>query len=312
MAWRRLKTFDTFLKFNKTEQKGIVILLIIIALLIGLRFLYPFLNNEIHTITEKDKKEMEAFLAKQTRIDDSINIARLKNKTKTKKETPKQKLNPFRFNPNNLSEEKWIEMGFTKGQVRTIMNYKAKGGQFRSKADVKKMYTISNAEYKIIEPYIYIPEKAAENNNKSTKRNYKKAYKVTNISTADSAQLVDNLFIIPAIAARTVAYRNLLGGFHKPEQIKEVYGMTESYFARIEPYLTANSSGINKIHINNVTFSELLSHPYFDYKTTQSIINTRNKKNGFRNYHEISATVNDSVYNRIKPYVVIKDTEYYE
>ena len=50
------------------------------------------------------------------------------------------------------------KMGFTPKQAKSIKNYEAKGGKFRNKADVKKMYAISDIEYQIIEPYILIPE----------------------------------------------------------------------------------------------------------------------------------------------------------
>ena len=69
-------------------------------------------------------------------------------------------LKPFPFDPNKLTVEKWKEMGFGENRANVIKNYLAAGGRFKKKEDLKKIYCISDEDYKIMEPFISIePEK---------------------------------------------------------------------------------------------------------------------------------------------------------
>src|SRR5690606_39584975 len=64
----------------------------------------------------------------------------------------------FPFDPNDLSEAKWKMLGFTEKQIRVIKNYESKGGQFRTKADVAKLYVVSAEHFERLAPYSRLPE----------------------------------------------------------------------------------------------------------------------------------------------------------
>jgi|SRR5690606_11928185 len=60
-----------------------------------------------------------------------------------------------KFNPNQLSREQWMDLGFTEKQVNTIFNFKRSlGGKFKDAATLKKCYSISDEKFKEIEPYL--------------------------------------------------------------------------------------------------------------------------------------------------------------
>ena len=60
-----------------------------------------------------------------------------------------------KFNPNDLSLEDWIKLGFTEKQATTILNYKRSlGGKFKDAKTLKKAYSISEEKYKEIEPHL--------------------------------------------------------------------------------------------------------------------------------------------------------------
>lgn len=64
-----------------------------------------------------------------------------------------------KFNPNTISEQDWIDMGFTQKQVRTILNYKnSLGGSFPNAETLKKCYSISTEKFIEIEPYMVFEE----------------------------------------------------------------------------------------------------------------------------------------------------------
>ena len=79
-------------------------------------------------------------------------------------------------------------------------------------------------------------------------------------------------------ASRIVKYRELLGGYVRPEQLLEVYGMDNERYNRIAPFLT-NDSTVKKTNVNKLEFKELLRHPYLNYKQVQVIVNLR-RRNG--------------------------------
>jgi len=62
------------------------------------------------------------------------------------------------FNPNDLDESQWKNLGFSEKQVKTILKYKEiVGGNFKSKAQFKKCYAVSAEKYETLEPYILLP-----------------------------------------------------------------------------------------------------------------------------------------------------------
>ena len=67
----------------------------------------------------------------------------------------KQKVNlTEKFNPNDLTRDEWLKLGFTEKQVNTIFNYKKSlGGKFNIKT-LKKCYAISDEKYKEIQPFL--------------------------------------------------------------------------------------------------------------------------------------------------------------
>ena len=60
-----------------------------------------------------------------------------------------------KFNPNNLSIEDWVNLGFTEKQANTIINFKRSlGGKFKDAKTLKKCYAISEDKFKEIESHL--------------------------------------------------------------------------------------------------------------------------------------------------------------
>ena len=69
----------------------------------------------------------------------------------------------------------------------------------------------------------------------------------------------------------------MLGGFHSINQLKEVYGMTDSTFALLSSQIKVDEQTISKIPINAIDFNSLRKHPYFNFQSAQAIVNYRLK-----------------------------------
>lgn len=226
------------------------------------------------------------------------------------------KLTPFPFNPNLLPEEEWKKIGLSERQIRGIKNYESKGGKFLRKEDVKKMFTISEAEYAILEPFIVIPP--PEISRTSSVRTEKKIIsepstpvkkseftEIFELNTADSLQLIQIPGIGPWTSHRILQYRSILGGFHHKNQLYEVHGFDSLRYDQIEKHLTIDSLLIQKVRINKRTFKELLRHPYIDYAMTKTLVNHREKRGFIRSIEELSQLegYNSEIIKKLRPYV---------
>lgn len=98
------------------------------------------------------------------------------------------------------------------------------------------------------------------------------------LNTADSATLETLPGIGPAFAARIMKYRTLLGGYLKVEQLKEVYGMPEETYDRIQSLCTINASKVKMISADSLWIKPYkMYHPYLSKELKAQI--TAQKKN---------------------------------
>lgn len=297
----------SFFTLNKSEQKGIFILIFLIVLMGIINLLIPFIYPSDYDVDSNiHQKKITEFLNRQQKISDSIKTNKYQDFSI---KDSISKITPIIFNPNNLPTSEWEKMGFSDRQIKNIKNYEASGGKFRKKEDLKKIYTITEADYKAFEEYIILP-KTKKKNYKTTKSKQTvfNNYKTTELNNADSAQLVNYLGFTPRIAKRTIGYRNLLGGFYKNDQLKEVYGLSDDFYNTIKQFVTIDTSTILKIDINNISFKQLLKHPYFDFNLTSALFNTKNKVGSFNNINEIKLIegITDSTFNKVSYYLYIR------
>lgn len=211
-------------------------------------------------------------------------------------------VNLFKFNPNNLPVADWLKLGLTDHQAHVIKHYEEKGGRFFTKGDVQKMYSVSPATYKRLEPYINLPDGPAYYTNKA------KPGEVIEINTADSARLTMIRGIGPAFARRIVRYRERIGGFYNKEQLKEVYGIDKEKYGQIETGIAVDGKHIIKVNINTATFNELKRFPYLSYKQMDAIVAYRDEHGNYNDLTELKniAILNDGILRKIGPYLVFK------
>ncbi|MCX6296782.1 MAG: hypothetical protein NTX97_12095 [Bacteroidetes bacterium] len=186
--------FRDFLTFNKRERNGVFILTgIICALILYLNISSRFINQEQVDFTKFDK-DVRAF---QASIKEKTSSNEYPEKGTPKAEnifSDKTKVERFSFDPNNLPEGEWKRLGLNEKQIKTIKNYESKGGRFRKKEDVKKMYCIKDELYASLEPFIQIASADDENrNNENTKAVFQngKVENATNLKTVKTETVME-------------------------------------------------------------------------------------------------------------------------
>lgn len=296
-----------YFSFNKRERNGIFILLIILLIVIAIPFVLPYFIPKEKTDFSQFKKEISAF-EKSLKENSDTSYAKDFDFNHIDKSSAETILHPFPFNPNDLPEEKWKEMGFEEKQIKIIKNFEAKGGKFYKKEDLKKIYGISASEYAVLEPYIQIP---SENKSYTKKENqiYKsdKNTTVIELNSADTTELKKLKGIGTWFAKKIIAYRTKLGGFYKKEQLFEVKGMDSAKYNGFSDYVSVNKYLIKTININSAAFDDLKSHPYIGYNIALSLTNLRQVHGKFSSVSDIkqSVLVTQKVYEKISPYLSI-------
>ena len=148
----------------------------------------------------------------------------------------------FPFDPNTVTAEELVRLGFSPRQAQVIENYRSKGGKFAAKKDFAKMYVVDSAAYARLEPYIKI--------------------KKLNLNTADSMQLLSLRGIGPYYAHKILEYRRRLGGmFTSAEQLLEIDGFEKE---RLDGFVQSVevTHGRPRFSLWSATRSELAAHPY--------------------------------------------------
>lgn len=221
-------------------------------------------------------------------------------------------LNLHAFDPNTAPETELLAMGLSQNIVTTLSKFRQKGGFFRKKEDFQKIYGVTPELYLSIEPYIQIAENqinrdkikdaSITNTNSINVPTLPKRIDPNSATEADWLQLrgIGRIF-----AARIVEYRDKLGGFVTPYQLKEINGLPDSTYQYILPLLNPIApTSFRKLKINRVTLEEL-RHPYISRKQAEIIIRYRANHSIFTNIldlQKIGIMSNDNL-ERLRPYL---------
>lgn len=274
--WKKLGLNDWQIKVIKNfESKG------------G-RFYRPEDLAKMYSISEQEYKILKPYI-------------RIAEKSK---DDSKKIITPFPFDPNTVSKEELLSMNIRENLVKAIVNYRNRGGKFYRKEDLQKIYTISEEEFAVLEPFILIDT----NSNQIAINEFKTTDSlIIELNTADSLDLQQLKGIGPSYAKRIIKYRDLLGGYNNVNQLMEVYGMDKNRFDGIKNHILINKDIVLKINVNQTTIKELIKHPYIEFYVAKSIITHRNKIGSYNNLEEIkdAALVYEELYQKIIPYLKI-------
>lgn len=108
-----------------------------------------------------------------------------------------------------------------------------------------------------------------------TSRRSAKTDEMVELNSADTTRLKMLRGIGSGYAKMIVAYREKLGGFYDISQLLEVYKFPDETYQKIKHQLSADTTLIRKIKVNEATVKQLKSHPYISYYQALSIVENR-------------------------------------
>ena len=183
-----------------------------------------------------------------------------------------------------------------------------KGGYFKTKEDLRKVYGLSDIDYLRINAFVQITENQAiaknavpnvSNNNTS-----KQEISPIDLNQANIENLLQLRGIGRTFATRIIEHRERLGGFSSLNQLKEVYGLPDSTLHSIIPSLRLTASPYRKILVNKSTIEELI-HPYLSRKQAEVIVRYRVNHGSFKNMEDLKKTgiLTDIMVEKLQAYI---------
>ena len=282
------KFIQSYFAFSHTEVRGLTLLLILLAIVETIRYNYDAWFPDTSYLDIQFTPFENAWI-------DSVQTADSLDYESKRYKSPSE-FEGFPFDPNTLPQKDWMRLGFSEKQAAAIVKIRNKGFKFRQKSDLKKLFCVSARKFAELEPFIVLqPESNAA---LSTKQLTVKQQPQFEINAVDSLQLTGLKGIGPYRASKILKRRAQLGGYWSLQQLKEIKGFDDSLITLLNACLTADSTKVRRIKINQVAFEALQMHPYCWYGVGKSIVTYRGKHGAFRSLadlHKIYALKPDQI-----------------
>jgi competence protein ComEA len=322
-----LQPFRDYLDLHQRERRGLIALIILIALAFLVMSLVPY----VYESSFPNQKELERRMADLVQRSDSLALQKeaefhqkkasnskykkTKNSSSSKANKDQPLVRYFEFNPNTSNEDEWKKLGLNKGQIKTIKNYLAKGGEFYKPEDLAKIYSIPKEQYESLRPYIQIPKVKSEHSFKKDDwfetEKFSKEETDENLNldlnTADTVSLKKLKGIGSYFSKKIVEYRDELGGFHSKEQLLEIWNFDEEKLEGIKGNIFLTEAGLSPIRINRCAAEELQKHPYIKWNQAKALIAYRVQHGAFNEVEDIKKChlISEELCQKIKPYLEI-------
>jgi len=292
---------QSYLLFSKNERIALAIFMVLMGVFITAPYWY---QSIIPTSNEEKRIQYQLTqYASDTLLNDFSVTAMAVPDIKHNPITP---LHPF--NPNTSKEEDWIAMGVSAKTARTILRYINKGGRFTDPNDLKKIWGIRASDVDRLLPYIRLEKTATPHPMVHTFTPAGFRYSPIEINTADSAAWASLPGIGKVLSKRIVHYRQRLGGFRSVEDLRKVYGLADSVYTKLLPYLRMMESEKGKPNLNTVTPLRLAQIGGIEQEIAEAIVVYRQQNGPFENFNGLRHLVfiNDSLLAKLRERVLIQ------
>ncbi len=222
-----------FLTLNKTEQRGTIILTLLLLALTIYRALLPFAGNVGNTSYETLSADVLAFEAAWKKASDSDSIARAERNFlpllpgNSKRDTLagphflKKELIVVELNTADTLDLQQLK-GIGPGYARRIISWREKLGGFYDKRQLLEVYGMDTLRFRWIATHV------------STDPQY---IKKLNINVVTLKELIRHPYFPFPLAKKIVLHRHQKGPYQSVDELKEAVGLTDSLFRRMIPYL---------------------------------------------------------------------------
>jgi competence protein ComEA len=341
------ETIRGYLTFTRKERLGVLFLLLLISILLILPYFFkPSVGDAQPGAYEKIKDRIPKFetgagdsLGKAAEYPRYTTRAGYSEKESAGKPEIQRADSLFYFDPNWIDAMGWQKLGLSERISKTILRYLEKGGKFKRGEDLQKIYGLSSADYERLRPFIRLtghsliikskPETEINDRhflhalqqkdsflgpgtrilpNPDKFLQSAKKFAETDINEADSITWSRLPGIGERLTSRILRFREKLGGFYQVDQVAETFGLPDSSFRKIKPWLKLSPVVLRTISLNSAGIEELQSHPYIRWQMARHIIEYRKQHGGFHSVDEALqlAVMDSTTFEKLKHYLTVK------
>jgi competence protein ComEA len=338
------ETIRGYLTFTRKERYGVLFLFLLISIFFVLPYFFkPSPGDRDPAAFKKIEEDIRKF---ESRVSDSsheaynhgsyrhekiLSARDIHMKTEMNSETVL-----FYFDPNKIPASDWLRLGLSDRLAHTIRHYIEKGGRFQKAEDLKKLYGLHSSDYDRLFPYVRI-DRSPVNSETSSRYEKKttdhislvrksdsvfhennpypilrsgritKKFVLIDINLADSNDWSKMPGIGDKLTSRIIRFREKLGGFYQVDQVAETFGLPDTTFQKIKPYLQIRSVSLNQIDINTATKEILIAHPYIRWQLAKGIIEYRTQHGSFQSVDDLLqlAQMDPAKFEKLKPYLTV-------
>jgi len=245
------------------------------------------------------------------------------------------------FNPNTVKRSELEAMKLPKKGIKSLLNYRQKGGYIKNISDFKRMYGFEKLQDSLLIKHLHFtkvaekkavrsyPTKLVKKTDdtfsktqlysdsiryKPATKQYARTYQkevlfkeklFIEINSADTSSLQKLKGIGPVRATMIVKFREALGGYHSLSQLAEVHYLPDSIVQNISDQIYVDSVEIKQIKMNLATERELSSHPYIDWQEAKMLYNFTKEHGPIRDFNQLYQLrgLDSTFLWRIQPYL---------
>ncbi len=241
-AWKE------YFVFSKRERVAVFVLLTLMAAFMSLSFFYtpvfeaPVIDQGVQQkLTELAQNNVKGTHAADTDNDSSVSTTA---PPRPKHNAVKKEL--FYFDPNTVSIDGWKRLGFRDKTIANILHYRNEVGKFNKPEDLYNVPRIRKKAVAAILPFVRFGALYAQKNDLPplhqavVPQTVKAHYKTIDVNTATP----DDFKVFPgmtdAVANRIVKFRTSINGFSSVDDLAKTYGLHDSTFKIMRPFLVLN------------------------------------------------------------------------
>ena len=314
------KTLYEQFKTNQQERLGILSLTGCVVIIIFVTYFFLDSNSTPQPINPELREVLDKYYENkkiETVYENEEVNAKFAKEKKHAKSKSKKTAQLFYFDPNKIDKQGFVNLGFSSNQSSTIINFRESGATFKQPRDLFKVYNIDTSLVLKLAQYMLF-EKAENSTITKDSLKYKTRkvetlkprydLKIIEVNSATHEELISIYGIGDVFADIIIKYRGRLGGYINLSQISEAYEFSDSTLQIFERSITIDTSLIQKLNINEVTFKELLAHPYITYELNKILypfVESRRPITDLDIIHDVML-IDSATINKLKPYLTIQ------